>query len=371
MSDQTALTISKKIKLLLIRLQMFLERCVDSSADTDELDKERSDITLILTGIIKDLPANDQQRKLLTAKLQSISDQCDSSNSRITQEKKRHDWLLLLIELLLLLHITISKSVTNDAHWSVPISDLESLLNGLLTRYGVLGGSLNSKASRALQQQLLAELNQHLSATNLFELSFPDQIQVLIQELQAFLDKENSAGTKTAIQDTARAIVAQMIAALIVELRAQAAKMTTNGDDVVDLVKNFNALISKYGLIAEGKDSKVGNAWRARLVAETNLRAAYAAGRWKQQLIEAGQRPFLLYRHSDFVRYPRPVHVKWNFMILPVTHPWWLTHYPPGGFGCQCQVYSLSQQDMLSRGLTVTPDYLIYPGDADPGFGRP
>lgn len=36
--------------------------------------------------------------------------------------------------------------------------------------------------------------------------------------------------------------------------------------------------------------------------------------------------------------------------MLPADHPWWKSHYPQNGWGCQCKVFSLSARDLARLG---------------------
>ena len=54
-------------------------------------------------------------------------------------------------------------------------------------------------------------------------------------------------------------------------------------------------------------------------------------------------RPYWRYIHSDGVLNPRPQHLAWHGLTLLHDHPFWATHYPPCGWGCQCRVESVSR----------------------------
>ena len=94
-----------------------------------------------------------------------------------------------------------------------------------------------------------------------------------------------------------------------------------------------------------GEGTKEGEAWRTRVIYQTNLATSYAAGR-RAQLSEPGVlklRPYWRYIHSDGVLNPRPQHLAWHGLTLLHDHPFWDTHYPPCGWGCQCRVESVSR----------------------------
>ncbi|MEG1092384.1 MAG: phage head morphogenesis protein, partial [Acinetobacter sp.] len=47
-------------------------------------------------------------------------------------------------------------------------------------------------------------------------------------------------------------------------------------------------------------------------------------------------------------------HLALNRIVLPIDHPFWLTHYPPLGFRCRCTVIALTEKQALKYG--ITPD---------------
>ena len=84
-----------------------------------------------------------------------------------------------------------------------------------------------------------------------------------------------------------------------------------------------------------GEGTKAGEAWRTRVIYQTNLMTSYAAGR-RAQLLDPDlvkRRPFWRYVHNDSVTHPRPHHKSWGDMRLTLRHdhPFWETHFPPNG----------------------------------------
>jgi len=108
-----------------------------------------------------------------------------------------------------------------------------------------------------------------------------------------------------------------------------------------------------------GEGTAKGRARRTRVIYETNLRASYAAGRWAQIQQVKAARPYLLYRHNDNVLHPRPLHVSWNGLVIKADDPWWQTHFPPNGWGCQCRVHAVDESYLRQQGKAgpdVAPD---------------
>ena len=91
------------------------------------------------------------------------------------------------------------------------------------------------------------------------------------------------------------------------------------------------------------------------MIYRTNLRSSRAAGRFAQlkdpDMVKA--RPYWRYGHSPYVQNPRPDHLEWDGLILRHDDPWWNTHYPPNGWGCECSVSPVSKRQMKKHQWTV------------------
>lgn len=117
---------------------------------------------------------------------------------------------------------------------------------------------------------------------------------------------------------------------LLNDLRQATDKAISGGLTKVEFRKEFAAIVERHGWQHKG-----GRNWRSDLIWDTNINTAYQAGRW-QQFTEAGVK-LLMYRHADGVINPRLEHVAWDGLVLPITDPWWQTHYPPNGWKCHCR----------------------------------
>lgn len=87
-------------------------------------------------------------------------------------------------------------------------------------------------------------------------------------------------------------------------------------------------------------------------VFRTNIQSAYGHGRWQQQQRNKVKRPYLMYSAINDSRV-RPSHLALNRIVLPIDHPFWLTHYPPLGFRCRCTVVALTEKQALKYGITA------------------
>lgn len=170
---------------------------------------------------------------------------------------------------------------------------------------------------------------------------------------------------------------------LLVDLRAAVDRAIADGTGLEAFRHDFDSIVAKYGWAYNG-----GRNWRTRVIYETNLRTSYAAGRYAQLQALKTVRPFWRYRHSDAVEHPRPMHLAWNGLVLDADHPWWNTHFPPNGWGCQCTVEALNARDLQRLGKSGPdtappvdmqqvlvgkngphPRQVETPAGVDPGFG--
>lgn len=170
---------------------------------------------------------------------------------------------------------------------------------------------------------------------------------------------------------------------LVADFREAVDAAIAKGETLEQFRKRFDAIVAKHGWSYNG-----GRNWRSRVIYETNMRTSYAAGRYAQLQAVKQFRPFWQYVHSDAVVHPRPMHLAWNGLVLAADDPWWRTHYPPNGWGCQCTVHALNERDLKRLGKdgpdqappldmqTVTvgingpsPRTIETPAGVDPGFG--
>jgi uncharacterized protein with gpF-like domain len=178
-------------------------------------------------------------------------------------------------------------------------------------------------------------------------LPFREQIDFFRQKLN--LPTQSWTDIWQADHDRAFVVAGAMQEDLLEDFRQAVDKAISQGTTLEEFRRDFDMIVEKYGWAYNG-----GRNWRSKVIYDTNLRTSYAAGRWKQIQEVKATRPYLRYRHMPGERYPRLDHLAWDGLILPVDHPFWLTHFPPCGWGCKCWVDSLASRDIASKGLRVT-----------------
>lgn len=139
-------------------------------------------------------------------------------------------------------------------------------------------------------------------------------------------------------------------ASLLADLRDAVQQAIIDGTPLEDFKRDFVSIADRYGWSYNGTPS-----WRSRVIYETNLRTSYQAGRYAQLTDPdlLSERPYWVYHHMPGERYPRPEHMSWDGLVLRADNPWWQTHYPPNGWGCQCWVSAESDESLQRKGMSV------------------
>lgn len=134
--------------------------------------------------------------------------------------------------------------------------------------------------------------------------------------------------------------------ALVADFRAAIDKGLSEGTTQAEFLKDFNRIAKQFGWSYRGEAG-----WRSKVIFETNLRTAYAAGQYSQLTAPEtlAALPYWQYNHSGAL-HPRRDHLSWNGLCLPADDPFWDTAYPPNGFGCGCFVTPLSKRGLRQLG---------------------
>lgn len=189
---------------------------------------------------------------------------------------------------------------------------------------------------------------------------FAEQVDYFRQKLN--LPTERWDDLAGAAHDRAFVVAGAQAADLLANLRAAVGAAIKDGKSLDAFRKEFEAIVARNGWTGwTGEGSQAGVAWRTRVIYQTNMATSYAAGRWAQlndpELVAL--RPYWRYVHSELVSNPRPQHQAWNGLVLHKDDPFWRTHYPPNGWGCQCSVKAASRADVAAaraKGLDAAPE---------------
>lgn len=170
--------------------------------------------------------------------------------------------------------------------------------------------------------------------------------------------------------DRAFMIAGATKADLLADFAAAVRKARAEGTGREEFARDWRRIVQQHGWHGwTGEGSKKGEAWRIRVVYETNMRTSYMAGRLAQ--LREGKYPFWIYRHGGSAE-PRLQHLGWDGLVLPSDHPFWVTHFPPNGWGCSCEVFGALSLDHARR-KGGDPSKTLAPGwdVVDPRTGAP
>jgi uncharacterized protein with gpF-like domain len=149
---------------------------------------------------------------------------------------------------------------------------------------------------------------------------------------------------------------------LLQEIRQAVDQSIVRGETIDQFRGRFVRIMARWSpKWAEGSGHL---AWRSRLIIQQNMRRAYTVGRYQQMTdpVVLKNRPYWQFRHGG-ANEPRPHHIALDRKVYRAED---VKIWPPFGFGCSCQFYSLSQADVDRLGLKVEPYFAL---EADAGFG--
>lgn len=174
-----------------------------------------------------------------------------------------------------------------------------------------------------------------------FNTPFAEQLDFFRAKLN--LPTERWDDIMRAAHDRAFIVAGAAKADLLRDLRGAVDKAITEGRGLEVFRRDFASIVQTHGWTSwTGQGTQAGEAWRTKVIYQTNMATSYAAGRYKQLTDPAFLKlmPYWRYVHNDSVIYPRPLHQAWGDMRLTLRydHPFWQTHFPPNGWGCQCRV---------------------------------
>lgn len=113
--------------------------------------------------------------------------------------------------------------------------------------------------------------------------------------------------------------------------------------------------IERDPVTGELKNVQLGSMHRLRVIYDTNMRTAHAAGRWDRLQRSKSFLPYLEYTQIDRPS-AREAHKPFDGLILPIDHPIWAKIYPPNGWFCACSVRPMNDRMLAREGKRLTTD---------------
>lgn len=180
-----------------------------------------------------------------------------------------------------------------------------------------------------------------------FRQPFAEQLAAFRYRLQNLIPTETWTDVWKSGHDRGFMVAGATKADLLADLGAAVDKAISQGTTLDEFRRDFRDIVARHGWTGwTGEGTAKGEAWRTRVIYQTNMRTSYAAGR-HAQLLKAGFK-WWVYRHSG-AEHPRLHHVALDGVALPPDHRFWATHFPPNGWGCGCRVFGANTAAGIRR----------------------
>lgn len=189
-------------------------------------------------------------------------------------------------------------------------------------------------------------------------LPFDEAIRVLAAKLNVTSSHWSDVWGKA--HSRSFAVAGAATEALVADFREAVMRAIEEGESLGQFRKRFDAIVETHGWEHAGKPG-----WRARVIYETNLGSAYAAGR-HAEMTEPGTLqafPYWQYVHSGKKHF-REQHKRWNGTVLRADDDFWRWAYPPNGYHCGCWVRPTTARDVARQGKSgpdPSPERVIEP----------
>jgi len=152
-----------------------------------------------------------------------------------------------------------------------------------------------------------------------------------------------------AMHDKAFVIAGVTDTAILTDVHDELVRCMQDGIPFDEFEKRFEKIIESRWL-PTSVTGEPNTGWRARLVYDTNMQTAYAAGQYEQRIRVKDLLPYWRYIHTGESKVPRQEHLRWHGLVLRWDDPWWDTHTPPNGWGCTCTIEACDEIDLHKMG---------------------
>lgn len=159
------------------------------------------------------------------------------------------------------------------------------------------------------------------------------------------------------------AVAKMMDADLLADTKSALEHAIQSGEPYYKFVKKMKPYLMARGWWGEqvmtdpvdgvAKTVQLGSTRRLRVIFQTNMATAYAAGQWARVQEDKREFPYLKYIAST-AEQKRASHMAFYGRIWRVDNPIWQSIFPPNGYGCQCAVRQLTaKQALRERGEDI------------------
>jgi hypothetical protein len=133
-------------------------------------------------------------------------------------------------------------------------------------------------------------------------------------------------------------------------------KAMANGESFNTFKKEMRGLMEDkgwYGRSDKGPNDKGYINWRSGLMYHVNMKTAYEAGRYRQQVRGAEMRPIWEYVSKLVGKNRRDDHIALHGKAFRFDDPFWNENRPPNSWGCECSVVTLSESGAEREGVEI------------------
>lgn len=191
-----------------------------------------------------------------------------------------------------------------------------------------------------------------------FRQPFQEQVAAFRLRLRHLIPTETWTEVWREQHDRGFMVAGAARADLLADFGAAVDKAISQGTTLDEFRRDFRSIVAKHGWTGwTGEGSAKGEAWRTKVIYQTNLRTSYMAG-LHAQLVAANYK-YWVYKHSG-AEHPRLHHLALDGIALPPGHPFWRTHFPPNGWGCGCEVNGANTRAGIRR-MGGDPDKKLPP----------
>lgn len=199
---------------------------------------------------------------------------------------------------------------------------------------------------------------------------FPEQLAALRLRLGDLVPTARWDDIMRSAHDTGFMVAGAWKADLLSDILAALQRAAAEGNGIEDFRRDWKDIVERHGWHGwTGEGSARGEAWRTRVVFQTNMSVSRAAGRLAQ--LRDGNFPIWVYLHGGS-REPRPHHLAMHGVARPPDHQMWLYWYAPNGWGCSCRIRGARSAAGVRRlGGDPDKDLPQFWNQIDPKTGAP
>ena len=149
---------------------------------------------------------------------------------------------------------------------------------------------------------------------------------------------------------------------ILEDIRAAVDQAIADGTTFAEFQKQLTPLLQDKGWwgkkemvdpgTGEAVMAQLGSPRRLDIIFDTNLATAYSEGQWERIQRNKQLFGFLEYMRSSS-SHPRPTHLDYAGLVLPVDDPFWSAHMPIKEFRCKCTVIQHTGRSLEAEGFTV------------------